>query len=228
MTTAITLIGDALGELGLIGTGQTVDAHDSALGLRYLNRLFERWSNMRLLQPVLTQISVTMTGAASYLIGPGGATVTARPIKVLSVTYVDTGSLENPVSILTREQWDAIPNKADTGSYPACVWYAPEVTNGVLYVHPKPSAGALKVDCLTVMQALALSDTLTLPAGYESAIVPTLADDIASQFGRSTPPDVRRRAVGAVRALKRTNHEPVMARQELAGNGIKADIERGY
>jgi hypothetical protein len=228
VTTALTLITDAMGELGLVGAGQTPTSNDADLCLRYLNRLFERWSNMRLLQPVLTQISVTMTGAASYTLGPGGSPVTVRPMKVLSVTYVDAGGLESPVDILTREQWDAIPNKADTGTYPECVWYAPELTNGVLYVYPKPSAGTLKVDCLAVMQSLALSATLTLPAGYESAIVATLADDIAGQFGRPVPADVRRRAAGAVRALKRTNYEPLLMVQELAMSGDTGEIERGY
>jgi hypothetical protein len=226
MTTALEIITDALGELGVVGAGQSVSANDSTLGLRYLNRIFERWSNMRLLQPVLTQLSVTQTGAASYTLGPGGSPTT-RPIKVLSATYVDTGGTEYPVQLITRAQWDAIPNKADTGSYPDRIWYAPELTSGVLYAYPRVSSGALKLDCLTTMQALALAGTLTLPPGYEAALVPTLADDMAAQYGLPTPPDVRRRSAGAVKALKRTNQEPVYAAQELAGEPSQ-NILRGY
>jgi hypothetical protein len=226
MTQAIDLITDALGEIGVADAGQTLSPNDSALGLRVLNRLFGRWSNMRLLQPVLDELSVTMTGAPSYTLGPGGSPVRARPLKALSATFVDTGGLEYPVDILSRAQWDEIPNKADTGSYPSRIWYAAENTDGIVYVWPKCSSGTLKLDVLTNMQAMALSDALTLPDGYEAAIVPTLADDLAAQYGINTPPDVRRRAVGAVRALKRTNHEPVIAAIELAG--YRADIERGY
>lgn len=226
MTTALEIITDALGELGVVGAGQSVSANDSTLGLRYLNRIFERWSNMRLLQPVLTQLSVTQTGAASYTLGPGGSPTT-RPIKVLSATYVDTGSTEYPVQLITRAQWDAIPNKADTGSYPGRIWYAPELTNGVLYAYPRVSSGALKLDCLTTMQALALAGTLTLPPGYEAAIVPALADDLSASYGRQVSPDVRRRAAGALAALKRTNQEPIYAVQELAGEP-SANILRGY
>lgn len=228
MTTALDLITDALGELGVAQAGQTLSANDSALGLRVLNRLFQRWSNMRLLQPVLDELSVTMTGAASYVLGPGGSPAVARPLKVLSATYVDTGGLEYPVQIVAREQWDAIPNKADTGTYPSCIWYAAELTNGIVYTWPKSPSGTLKLDVLTNMQALGMSDTLTLPDGYEAAIVPTLADDLAAHYGEQTPADTRRRAAGAVRALKRTNHEPILAVQELAFAGQRADIQRGY
>lgn len=228
MTTALELITDAMGEIGAVEAGQSVSAEDAALGLRVLNRLFQRWSNMRLLQPVLDELSVTLTGAASYTLGPGGSPAVTRPLKVLSATYVDTGGLEYPVRIVTREQWDTIPNKADTGTYPECIWYAAEVTNGIVYAYPKASSGALKLDVLTNMQALALSGTLTLPDGYESAIVPTLADDLAPHYSKATPADVRRRATGAVRALKRTNHEPILAVQEMALVGQTGDIERGY
>lgn len=229
MTTALELITDAMGELGASDVGQALHANDAALGLRVLNRLFARWSNMRLLQPVLAELSVTQTGAASYTLGPGGSPARARPIQILSATYVDSGNLEHPVSILTRQQWDAIPNKADTGTYPDCIWYAAEATNGILYAYPRASSGALKLDVLTNMQAMTLASTLTLPDGYEAAIVPTLADDLAAQYGMRTPPDVLRRAVGAVRALKRVNHEPVRVVQEMALVGhYGADIQRGY
>lgn len=228
MTTALDLITDALGELGVAQAGQTLSANDSALGLRVLNRLFQRWSNMRLLQPVLDDLSVTMTGAASYVLGPGGSPAVARPLKVLSATYVDTGGLEYPVQIVAREQWDAIPNKADTGSYPDRIWYAAELTDGIVYTYPKCSSGTLKLDVLTNMQALDMAEALTLPDGYESAIVSTLADDLATHYGMQTPADVRRRASGAVRALKRTNHEPILAVQEMAFAGRSADIQRGY
>ena len=229
MTTAVELITDALGELGVTDAGQTISANDSALGLRVLNRLFQRWSNMRLLQPVLDELSVTMTGAASYVLGPGGSPVRARPIKVLHATYVDVGGLEHPVEIVpTQEQWDAIPNKADTGSYPDRIWYAAELTDGIVYTYPKCSSGTLKLDVLTNMQALDMAEVLTLPDGYESAIVATLADDLATHYGMQTPADVRRRASGAVRALKRTNHEPILAVQEMAFAGRSADIQRGY
>ena len=226
MTTALELITDAMGEIGAVEAGQSVSAEDAALGLRVLNRLFQRWSNMRLLQPAYFFLALGC--AASYTLGPGGSPAVTRPIKVLSATYVDTGGLEYPVRIVTREQWDAIPNKADTGTYPECIWYAAEVTNGIVYAYPKASSGALKLDVLTNMQALALSGTLTLPDGYESAIVPTLADDLAPHYSKATPADVRRRAAGAVRALKRTNHEPILAVQEMALVGQTGDIERGY
>jgi hypothetical protein len=183
---------------------------------------------MRLLQPKLTEISVTLTGAASYLVGPGGVTVTARPIKVLHVTSTDSQGLEYPCNVLTQAQWDSIPLKSVTGGPPTEVWYEASNTNGRIYVYPKATGYTLKIDCLTNIEVLTLAETLALPDGYESALYLTLVDESSGSFGKTTPPDVLRRAAGAVRAIKRTNSEPILATQDLAVMRQTSNIYRGY
>ena len=230
MTTALQLIEDAFAQANLAETGQDLSGEDAALGLRCLNRLMGKWSNMRLLFPVLAEYSITLTGAGSYTIGPTGVVAGLRPIKVLGVSSVDAAGLESPVSIRTQPQWDGIAIKNSTGGPPSEVWYQPTLTDGTLHVYPLCTGYTLKVDAQALLTSFAsLAADLTLPDGYEAAIVPTLADELCSSFGINTPGDVLRRAAGAVRAIKRTNQQPIQAAHDLAGIGDGSYmIERGY
>ena len=230
MTTALTLITDAMAQANLTEAGQSLPAEEAQTGLRALNRLMGKWSQMRLLIPALTQYSVPLTGAGSYTIGPTGAVVGLRPIKALSVTATDTAGTEYEVRLRTQDQWDAIALKDITGGPPLEVWYQPLIGNGRLWVYPKSTDYTLQLDALSLLASFpSLTTDLTLPEGYEAAIVPTLADELCSTYGVQTPGDVLRRAAGAVRALKRTNAEPIRADHDLADIGRNSFlIERGY
>lgn len=228
MTTALQLITDAMGQLGLTETGQELTAEDAALGLRALNRMMGKWSNMRLLFPVLASYSVTLTGAASYTIGPGGDVSGLRPIEVVYARAVDANGIEYPVEVLSQVKWNGIADKATTGGPPCSVWYSPTNTLGRLYVYPVATGYTLKLDAQALLSSFSgLTTELALPDGYEAAIVPCLADELGSSFSVNVPADVLRRAAGAVRALKRTNAEPVESPHELAGDR-EFDINRGY
>lgn len=230
MTTALTLITDAMAQANLTESGQSLPSEEAQTGLRALNRLMGKWSQMRLLIPALAQYTVTLTGAGSYTIGPTGVVVGLRPIKVLSVTATDSFGTDYHVAIRTQEQWDAIAVKAVDGGPPSEVWYQPLTGDGKLWVYPRSNGYTLQLDAQALVASFAsLSTDLTLPEGYEAAIVPSLADELCSTYGVQTPGDVLRRAAGAVRALKRTNSEPIRADHDLAEIGRNSFIiERGY
>lgn len=230
MTTALDLITDAMAQAELVAEGQAISAEEAQTGLRALNRLMGKWSQMRLLIPSLTQYSVPLTGAGSYTIGPTGAVVGLRPIKVLHVNAIDANGTEYAVSIRTQEQWDSIPLKDVDGGPPSEVWYQPLSGNGRLWVYPKSNGYTLQLDAQALVASFpSLTTDLTLPEGYEAAIVPSLSDELCSTYGQRTPADVLRRAVGAVRALKRTNSEPIRVNHDLADVGRNSFvIERGY
>lgn len=226
MTTAATIIADALAEIGAIGAGDAVAPNDASLALRKLNQIAQRWANTRLMIPALTEIAVTLNGAASYLVGPGGATVTLRPVKVNSATATDANGTEYPVEVLTRDRWDAIAVKNVTGGPPSLVWYEPVNTNGRIHVYPKASGYTLKLDCQVLLTTFALASDISLPDGYESALTLTLAVDCAGAFGVKASQDLRMRAMGARAAIHRTNTEPLWLSIDSGGEPFM--IERGY
>lgn len=226
MTTALTLIEDALGEIGVKEAGQSVSSEDAALALRYLNRVLQRWSNHRLLIPSLTEVSVPLDGSGSYTIGPSGADVTAtRPNKIISGYVRDSGGLDYPLELLTELQWQRIGTKTQSGP-PCSVWYEKTSSNGTLHVYPDVAGYTLKLQCQVLLSSFATTSTsLTLPEGYESALVYSLACDVAGQFGRQASADLLRKAAAANRSLRRTNSEPIYVAN--SGDG-RPDIERGY
>lgn len=228
-TTALDLITDALAEIGCAEVGQAIPSADADLALRYLNRLLQRWSNMRLLLPALTDISVPLTGAGSYTIGPSGADVTAsRPISVQSAYARDSANIDTPVRVVSRAEWDIITDKTVNGGPPTECWYqsTPTSAMGTIYVYPRATSSyTLHLVCQTLLTSFALADTVTLPEGYESAIVLTLACDLAAPFQVPLRPDVQQRAAGATRAIKRTNSEPLLLNVR---ESAEFDINRGY
>lgn len=229
MTTAQQIIEDALTELQVIGAGQAVAPEDIDLGLRKLNQILQRWANLRLMLPVLAEVSVPMNGAASYTIGPTGAVVAARPVRVVSARAVDGAGTEYPVDVLGQALWDSIAVKDVTGGPVSAVWYRATNTDGTLYVYPKAdSTYTLKLRCLALLETFTVSETVALPEGYETALTLTLADDLAGAYGRQSSPDLRRRATAAVRAVKRSNTEPLILGIDANLIGQQSfEIERG-
>lgn len=227
MTTAVYIINDALSEIGVIGVAETPSAEDTAFCLRKLNQILQRLSNSRQMLPVSTGISITLTSQQNYLVGPGGATVTARPIKVTSATATDSSGLESPVSVATQEVWDSIANKNTSGGPPTHVWYEALNTNGRVWVYPKAPGYTLNLDCLTLLTNIPNPSTdITLPEGYDSVLTLMLADDIAPAFGKQTSPDTRRRLNAALATVRATNLEPLYLSLGMAGQSFQ--FERGY
>ncbi len=227
MTTALTLITDALLEHGVVGAGEDPQAEDAALCLRKLNQILQRLSTSRLAFPTLTEISVTLTGASSYTVGPTGAVTVARPVTVNSATAVDSASMEYAVKVITRAEWDSISLKDATGGPPECIWYEATNTNGVVHVYPVATGYTLKMDCQVLLANFAsVNDQLALPEGYESLLTLMLADDIGPAFGRETSQSLFRRLRTALNGIKIVNAEPVYLSAGMGAADFR--IERGY
>ena len=229
MTTALQLITDALQEIGVVADGETPSADQSAHGLRALNRMLGRWSQRRLMLPSLAEVSVPLDGSASYTIGPTSADVTAaRPIRIEMARAVDASGFEYQVAVLNQQRWNSVLDKTTTGGPPDRVYYAATNTNGTLYVYPVASGYTLRLDCRSVVASFAtLTTQLALPDGYEDAIIPSLADALASSYGIKTPGDVLRRSTVAIRAIQNANAESLTLRVGLA-SGENFMVERGY
>lgn len=206
MTTAATIIEDALREIGVLGDDQAMTAEQTTGGLRALNRLLERMSNQRLFNPVETQLSYPLTGSQSFTIGPSGADLTAaRPLRVIGA-YATLADISYPVRLLTAQEWDSIGYKVSSGGAPAGVYYEATYPSGTVYVY-QPTAGyTLKLRVLTVIDSFAdHAEDLALPPGYEEALVLNLAVRLAPGYGAALRAETINDARNALRIIKRTN-----------------------
>lgn len=230
MANAQTIITDALLEIGVLGPADSLPPEDAALGLRKLNQILQRWSNLRLMLPVLTQINVPLNGGQIYSIGPSGDVVALRPLRVMSASSVDNFGTEYPCNVINQELWNSISVKNVVGGPVSDVWYEATNTDGRIHVYPKAASNySLHLQCMVLLDSFTLSEDVALPEGYETALTLTLADDLASSYGRQSSPDLRRRATAAVRVVKRTNSEPLLMGTEAGMvQQRRFRIERGY
>lgn len=226
MTTALEIINDSLAELGVIGPGKAAVDEDVVLGLRKLNQLLQRLANSPLMVPARADLDVPTTGVQTYMIGPTGAVVTARPLKLIEAWAIDSGGLQYELETFTKPQWHSIAVKA-VSSPPSGVWLEGTSPNATLHVYGTSSGYTIRLDCLRPLTAFAsIASTVTLPEGYETMLTLMLADDLASAYGVVTSPGTLRRLAAVLAQIRRTNAEPLHMSIEASGEDY--EIERGW
>lgn len=206
------ILTDSLTSIGQLGTGQSMSNEQGAQGLRVGNRMIQKWSIQRLmLYLVTTRTFNLVANVQDYTVGPTGTFAGARPTFVESAQATIPGTtMQNPLSILKKSQWDAI---ADTGArtsangIPDKIW--PEYTfpNLAFHVHPIPQAVvAIKLGTWEVLQQFAsLFDQLSLPPGYEEAIATNLAMELCPYYDMPVSSDLQALAADALLKIQGIN-----------------------
>ena len=99
-----------------------------------------------------------------------------------------------------------------TSAYPTDFYYNPTQPKGSIYFYPEPSSASVKAQLwyripLTV---LALTDTFSMPPGYQAALHETLKEKLAElpMFASASSPVITAAATKA-RAIAFANNRPV-------------------
>tara|TARA_R110000868_G_scaffold199448_2_gene446096 strand:+ start:7139 stop:7801 length:663 start_codon:yes stop_codon:yes gene_type:complete len=196
---------------GTYSIGETPSADESADGLSALNGLVESMVNEGLLIYVPTLNAITLSsGTSAYTVGPTGGTVTTRPVEVLNSSYIVYGGISYPLDILTIQDYNDIPLKTEAGSVPTHLYVLAGMPNITVTAYPTPGATmTLNLWSNKVLQSFtALTDTVTLPPGYDRMLAYNLAVEIAPEYDAVVRPDVMQTAINSRRVLKRTNTKP--------------------
>jgi hypothetical protein len=204
-TTGLQIITDALGEIGVIGEGETPNANMVALGLRVLNRMLDSLSNNSSWGYFVSTESYALTGQAFFTIGPTGDVVAPRPIAIETATVVVNG-ITYPVKVIDNERYDILTYKALTGAYTAAIYYEPTYPNGTVYCYPICSDATLNMRVSESVKQFANELVqIDMPEGYEDAIVLNLATRLARSYGREVSKDLKMDAIKAMKAVTKTN-----------------------
>lgn len=194
MATAQQLIDKTLRLLGIVATGETPATAERDDALIILNEMIETWNTERLTIFVVERnASLTLTAnQASHTIGSGGQLAVTRPLKIENAGYKAAGSdIEDPLKILTLEEWQLISDKTQTGK-PSCLYYEPDyaTARGDVFLWPiQNEAGTLVLYLWQQLSsALTLATTLAYPPGYERALRYNLALELAPEYGMPVPP----------------------------------------
>lgn len=187
MTTASGLIAQAMKKIGVLTKSETPDSDEAADGLISLNNLLSSWSNESLFVYSRVWESFSITGASSYTIGTSQTLNTTRPINIVEA-HVRLGSTDYPLTIVPDEVYNAIPDKATVG-LPTTLNFDNAFSTGNIRLYPVPDQTySLYLLSEKQLVTLALTDTISLPAGWERALIYNLALEIAPEYGVTVDP----------------------------------------
>lgn len=236
MTTALTLIEDALGLIEAVGVDQNLSADEADDALRVLNDLIDEWSTQSLaIYGQANQTFNTTSGLGVYTIGPSGTWNTVRPIRINDPAYSVINGTTFPCISMTQAEYNLIPVKAQTQDYPDRYLYVNENPLGRITLWPVPSAitpVTFSIDRVLISVATIATDII-FPPGYLKAFKYALATELASPFGRklSEYPEVPAIASRSLGNIKRANKRARVLRCDPAYSDTPYGLtswERGW
>lgn len=207
MTTAQTIISEALLDLGASDPDDAPSGGVLSYGLTKLNSLLDTWSTEPYTAYNNHEVTVTLPSGTTYLtIGPGQAIDIDRPIRIESA-FARLQNLDRTLEVVEKPEYDEVLIKGIGTAWPDILWYDGGVPTGRLYFWPLASAPVeLHVTVLNYLGEFATLNTdQTLTKGYRRALTLNLAIEMAPGLKLPVTPDLSRRAAMALKAIKRAN-----------------------
>lgn len=201
----------ALSEIRAVSAGDVVSADDLDLALLIFNEyldwlnandraLYDRDFTTYTLTPNLQPHTIGLTANS-----PTFTVTTNRPSAIVNANIILANNIRSRLSIVNDQGWNAIVAGAAAGqtptitaTIPTVLYYGSSWPNGSIYLWPVPTAAyGLELETETLLAQVALSDTLTLPPGYQQALRLSVAELCAPHLGLTVSPDTRAAARAA-------------------------------
>ncbi len=226
MATALDMIKRSMRMFSAIGQGNAPTAAEASDALNVLNAMIDSWSIDRLTVYRIIEENFTWPAAqTSVTIGPAGNFNTVRPNRIDGV-FSRVNNVDYVTRMIDKREYDSIAVKTTQSTYPNVMFYDPVVTIGVLYAYPVPS-GSLDVHIKSWKQLqsfTSLTDTLTLPPGYQRAIEYNLAVELQVEYpDLQLPASVSQKAIESLAAVKTLN-TPTLISNLGMGKGLRYNI----
>lgn len=207
------LIKSALRKAGAVSAGQTPPAAEMQDAFDELNLILDEWSTKSLMVYAVTTETFTLTqNQSEYTWGIGGDFNSARPVLIQSGFVREAGASggtnDIPIEIKGgKDTYNLIAEKSTEGrSY--SLWYEPEFPLGKVRLYPTADGNADQIFLDTWKALIAftgLVQEVSVPPGYESALIWTLFIRMSSEYGYVPTAAQRRIAKEAVDNVSRLN-----------------------
>lgn len=188
MTTGRSLVTTALTEAGVLTGGETPTSQEVVDGLATLNRMLSSWSNESLMiyARVLENFPL-QGGVREYTIGPAATFNTVRPMHIIDA-FVRQDTIDYPVDIIPDEAYDNIAFKSNQ-SIPEVLNYSAGYPTALIRLYPNPIASlTLYIRSEKQLAEITLNDDISLPPGWEDALVYNLAVRLKPSYGLPADP----------------------------------------
>jgi len=135
----------------------------------------------------LTNPLPSISSAGNYVLDY--TTAISRPLKVPAARLLRlAGQFENPLNVLSRQEYMDLPNKASQGT-PTNFFYSPRLDRGLLYVWPTPNTAPFAVRFTwyrPLQDFINSTDTMDFPREWVSPLLWNLCNDLMPLY--ETPP----------------------------------------
>lgn len=220
MTTVLELITHSLQDIGVLGAEENPSAADAAKGFSMLNNMISSWNTEDLMIYSIDNNTFDyVPNQLSYTIGIGGNFNIARPVRILSAYNRGNSGLQTqvdyPIEVTTDySRYSEVVAKNITTSLPVIMYDDGNYPLKNLTFWPVPSTTDYRPS-LWSYQPLSgfasLSETLSLPNGYEDALEFNLAVRCSIPFGKQPSVLLSQEAVKTKANIKRINYNsPIM------------------
>lgn len=201
------IISGALRLCGVLAEGETATTEQINNGAEALNMLVKRLMVDGMPLWAMKQYSVTLiAGQKEYTIGIGEAINTAKPLRVVQAFNQSiTGTLDIPMRIVTRDEYNKLGNKTTSGN-PIQIFYEPLNETGKLHVFPVPDSTSASQNVITLVYQRPFedfdssTDTSDFPQEWLETIKYLLATRLAGEY--QIPLSVRQQLINEATQLK--------------------------
>lgn len=208
------IIGGAMKDIGALAAGEVPSGVEAADGLTLLNALVDSVSNLRLMiySQNINKFSFTPS-TQSYTLGAGATWNMARPVRIEQMSIeIQSASpkLEIPIPMLRDEEWQAYTVKTLSSTFPLAVYDDGGFPNRTLSFWPIPTEAdkAVIYSWQAINRFAAVTDTVSLPPGYERFLRTGLAIEISPSYGLEPSPTLVSNYKEAKHVLKTLNWTP--------------------
>lgn len=204
MTTAREIIVKAMQKVGILFKTEQPSADEINDGLSSLNAMLSSWSNdsLNCVARVIENFPL-VGGTADYTIGTGQTFNTARPVFIVE-SHVRVSTIDYPLTIIPDAVYQGdIPYKDQQG-IPQFLNYNNGYPYGTLRLYPVPSTDyTIYILSEKELSQFTLNDTVSLPPGWEMALIYNLALILAPEYGQQADAVTVQMAVDSKRAIQR-------------------------
>jgi len=227
--TVLDLIKSILRKIGVLAAAETPNSNTANDVLQSINLLLQEWDNEGLLALTERQTFNVTSGTQTYTIGPGMTWVGNKPLKIISA-YITLDSIDYPLEIIGESEYMKISDKT-VEEMPSLLYYQFSNSTGTVYLIGKPDQ-AYTITILSLKaftEYSSLTTTISLPKGYQNALLFNVALDTWPEYSKQDPPQwLVRRANETLARIKKTNLKKAMPMQFdgiFLGSGGNYDIE---
>jgi hypothetical protein len=216
MSTVLDIVKGAMKNIGVLASGETPCSEDSNDIFNSLNDMIDSWSTENLtVYGIKIESFPLVAGKQEYTIGSGGDFDTGVPIETDYLYFRNSQGQDFPIQLRSDRFWGDVAIKSTGSTIPRFAYVDNNYPLKTVYLYPVPNGGTIifhnkrQINVFT-----SLSETVSLPKGYNRALTTNLAIEIAPQFGATVSPELASLATKSLANIKRANIREVTLKSD--------------